>query len=699
MYHHHSLTFILYSCWFASCATILATEFSCQTSSTSKVLLSNGPPISFNSPYAQTLSVNFLFQSPFQLASAIQVSAINIFPRQNNVSLTIRAALYDAASMLIAQTPIITTSTAEFSNTQSNPWSLPLERSVNLAVGINYHVAYWFANSSNNGTGVVALYATSPANATWLKPTADFVAVNGSFPALLSAPHTFGSGRAAPFIELIGKPCLNKISAATIHLDNTVLSILQTIRTKYGGIPALGASIIQMPTSDSFKGVQPIKDTVCPFIPVSTVVSGVRRADAKIPEPVTVNDKWHLGSNTKAMTAMLVQILIQKGRLSLNTTVGDIFPYLPFSSMTTTPSSSDSCVCGNLQHTNGYFSKSPYSCNLKIHTSWKYITIAHLLTHTSGLDSLDALFTEQYFIDSVALDTNGFNESCTNYPIPSRRYHLSVMLPVTIPNSPPSIDVPVKSAYSNNNFILLGLILEELLSLPWEIIIQQQLFDPLGMSTAGFLSPITNVSLDAYAIQPLGHYKDHNNIIRSVDSDLPKSWAPTGLVHASLGDWSKFIACQLQEGRDLAALGFSPANTNFLNITNSLYIFSPSVWQSIHDRYTFPSANSSVSSHSLSELINENDQIGLSLMHTGSNTVWYAYIAAYPRLSQPMAVLVTANIGIDDVVWEAKAAIINLYLAWQEQGQPASTITSTAPLSVTLNNYFVFIFTFFTFFH
>jgi CubicO group peptidase (beta-lactamase class C family) len=278
----------------------------------------------------------------------------------------------------------------------------------------------------------------------------------------------------------------------------------------------------------------------------------------------------------------------------------------------------------------------------------------------------------------MALEKNGTKESCSNYPLPSRHYHLSILLRMIIPNPPLSTNVPTTYAYSNNNFILLGLILEEMWHLPWEMIIQQELFRPLGMTTAGFGSPIEQVPLNSFATQSFGHYKDAAGALHSTDADVPKSWGPAGTVHAGLNDWAKFIACHLQEGRDLTSFGFAPMNSSFLNATTSPYLFSPSVWQTIHTQYIFPLSSTSNSQHSLSGMISNRDNLGLSVWHTGSNTLWYAYAVVYPQLVQPMALLVIVNVANENAVFEAKAAIINAYLQWQHQGQPFPIVKSTA---------------------
>ncbi|UJR18755.1 hypothetical protein I4U23_005661 [Adineta vaga] len=675
----HCIVFILlFSFWFGLSAPVLAANFSCMTSGESQVLFSNGPLISSTFYNTCTTITDVLFQtSPFELTSAIQVTAIVMFPQQNKDTLTVRAALYDVSSTLIAQTSLITVSAGGFTNAQIQPLTLPFEQPANLTAGIGYSITYWYANSSNEGNGNISLFCTSPANEKFIPPVDSFASVNGSFPIILAAPYSLDDGTSVPFIQLMGLPCTNTIPAISVYLNETVLSILQRIRSKYNHTPAIGVSIIQTPTLQSYNGTPSPANAICPFIPVSTMVTGIRRMDAVIPEPVTVDDKWHLGSNTKSMTAILIQMLIQADKLNLTTTVGQIFPYLPFSSSSTPPS--NTCTCENLSNATGYFAKSPYSCNLTIHTSWQYITVAHLLTHSSGLKALEPAVYPGSAIwnHAVELQINRTTESCTNYSLPSRRYDFSQLLSMVVPNPPSSITVSVEYAYSNNNYVLLGLILEEFFHVPWETIIQQQLFDRLGMITAGFGSPTAQVPLSSFATQPFGHATDPAGVLHSTDIDNPKLYGPAGTVHASLNDWAKFIACHLQEGRDLQPFGYVPKN----NSTKWPYLLSPSMWQSIHTAYAFPSSSTSNSTYTLSGMISYSNNIGLTLEHDGSNTFWYALVRAYPRLTQPVAFLITTNVYDSNVVLEATTAITKAYLAWQQQGQSSATNISTSTLS------------------
>src|SRR5215212_2418790 len=53
---------------------------------------------------------------------------------------------------------------------------------------------------------------------------------------------------------------------------------------------------------------------------------GTRRAGTDT--PVTVSDRFHIGSDTKAMTALLAAMFVEEGRLRWDSTVGEVFPEL-----------------------------------------------------------------------------------------------------------------------------------------------------------------------------------------------------------------------------------------------------------------------------------------------------------------------------------------------------------------------------------
>src|SRR5215470_14830115 len=88
---------------------------------------------------------------------------------------------------------------------------------------------------------------------------------------------------------------------------NRVADLLEPIRLKYK-LPALAGAVV------TSKGLEAIGAT------------GVRKAGT--PVSVTVEDEWHLGSDTKAMTATIIAHLVQRGKLKWETTLGQVFPGL-----------------------------------------------------------------------------------------------------------------------------------------------------------------------------------------------------------------------------------------------------------------------------------------------------------------------------------------------------------------------------------
>jgi CubicO group peptidase (beta-lactamase class C family) len=53
---------------------------------------------------------------------------------------------------------------------------------------------------------------------------------------------------------------------------------------------------------------------------------GTRRAGTVT--PVTINDRFHIGSDTKAMTALIAAMLVEGGNIRWSSTVGEVFPEL-----------------------------------------------------------------------------------------------------------------------------------------------------------------------------------------------------------------------------------------------------------------------------------------------------------------------------------------------------------------------------------
>ena len=87
--------------------------------------------------------------------------------------------------------------------------------------------------------------------------------------------------------------------------DGRLFDLVETIRDRHN-LPALGAVIVA-------EG-QIAEQTV----------SGVRSISSNV--NVTISDRWHIGSVTKAMTATLTAIMVEQSLISWTTTPLDVWP-------------------------------------------------------------------------------------------------------------------------------------------------------------------------------------------------------------------------------------------------------------------------------------------------------------------------------------------------------------------------------------
>ena len=138
---------------------------------------------------------------------------------------------------------------------------------------------------------------------------------------------------------------------------------------------------------------------------------GTRRAGADI--PVTINDRFHLGSDTKAMTALLAAMLVEEGKLRWDSTVAEVFPELA----------------------------------AKMNPGLRGVTLEQLLSHTSGIPSDNQAFVN-LLAKSLSQDGN----------LDEMRYWLVQQWS----RQPLAAKPGAKFAYANMNYVLAGAMLERL---------------------------------------------------------------------------------------------------------------------------------------------------------------------------------------------------------------------------------------------
>jgi CubicO group peptidase (beta-lactamase class C family) len=160
-----------------------------------------------------------------------------------------------------------------------------------------------------------------------------------------------------------------------------------------------------------------------------------------------------------------------------------------------------------------------------IHPSLRNITLEQLLSHRAGIQP----FEEDDEVDAVPLWTGN--------PMEMRRFFAEWILARGAAS-------PVgKYVYSNAGYGLAAAFAERATGQAWESLMQARLFQPLGMTSAGFGRPSRK-----HPNQPWGHYeRDEGYEPQSPRDGYPLSpfIAPAGDVHMSVMDLAHFARVHL----------------------------------------------------------------------------------------------------------------------------------------------------------
>lgn len=301
-------------------------------------------------------------------------------------------------------------------------------------------------------------------------------------------------------------------------------------------------------------------------------VSGVRAVGS--PEVAERTDRFHLGSLTKSMTATVVARLVERGVVGWDDTIERLNPDLA----ATIPEKS------------------------------RGITLAQLLSHRSGMpdDRNDSgIILRLWQLEGA---------------ITAQRAEAAAFLLAR-----PSVGTPGESfAYSNANYIVVGHLIERVTGQSWEDLIQAELFEPLGMTTAGHGPP----GMDDEAItQPRGHGGPagaYKAVPAALGADNAPALGPAGRVHCSIEDLATYARAHLAglRGQD----GILPA-TAFAHLHTDID----------HDGYALGWG-----------LIGEG--IDRRSSHTGSNTRWLAVIHIWPERNLAIVIAMNAMPSSDNGV-------------------------------------------------
>lgn len=257
-------------------------------------------------------------------------------------------------------------------------------------------------------------------------------------------------------------------------------AILTPFLSRYG-LPALAAAVVKEGTI------------------IAAGAVGTRRAGAQI--PVTLADPFHIGSCTKAMTALLAGVLVDGGHIGWDTEIGQISPVL----------------------------------RLGMDDGLAKVTLAQLLSHIGGLptDSEELL---RVVLDSQRLE--GVNLDAM------RRWIIGQWRA-----KPLSWPAGTTFAYSNLGYIIAGVMLESSGGATWEELVSTHVFDALGLATAGIGPQARRGRVDA----PLGHVIRQDGTLKPIlagpNGDAQPVIAPVGGVHLSILDFARWAGWHAGAGR------------------------------------------------------------------------------------------------------------------------------------------------------
>lgn len=289
------------------------------------------------------------------------------------------------------------------------------------------------------------------------------------------------------------------------------------------------------------------------------------------PEAVTTNDRWHIGSDSKAFTATLIARLVEQGKLRFDETLAEALPDLAG----------------------------------KLHPAYRAVTITQLLSHTAGLPPL----TDDKELAPFYAAIKGITDIRAQRAAVARTYLVM----------PPASKIG-EFNYSNLGFIIAGAIAEAHTGKPWEDLVREQVFAPLGIVNVGFGAPGTPGKVD----QPQGHQEVGGKLVPldpgSNDADNPPAIGPAGTINIALKDWLLFAQDHIDGEHGRGKLLKPETYRKLHTPVGGIYALG---WGAKLDPTGMP----------------------LVLAHSGSNGYWLADIKVMPKKN--MIFLVVTNLGTE----------------------------------------------------
>ncbi len=251
---------------------------------------------------------------------------------------------------------------------------------------------------------------------------------------------------------------------------------LDAIRTKHNQ-PAVVAAVVQS------EGIR------------LAYASGVCRWGE--PREVSIHSRFHVGSCTKSMTAVLVGRCVERTLLRWDSTIAEVLPDIA----------------------------------VAIRPEYRSVTVRQLLGHRAGISP----FTQPTAEEMALL------EGLPTDPTEARRA-FAVRVMSVAPLSTPG----TKFEYSNAGTSMAGLMAETVTGSSWKTLMRETLFGRLGLGNAGFGLPAVTIGPQ----EPWGHRR-----AQETDPPLPEAGdaipippvlEPCGDTHCSIVDLAAYVQMHLQ---------------------------------------------------------------------------------------------------------------------------------------------------------
>jgi CubicO group peptidase (beta-lactamase class C family) len=244
-------------------------------------------------------------------------------------------------------------------------------------------------------------------------------------------------------------------------------------------------------------------DTECPAIGIAVIRSGkLETAVAGLRETgktasVQPDDPWSVGSIGKPLCSSVVAILIDDGKLSWNSTLGELLPDMAASS--------------------------PYAP----------VTVEQVMRHCGGIPQVMGLRRPE--VERIVGNAKTPSEIRANF------------VKDTIPQ-PPIGKPGERFAYSNAGYAILALIAERLAGKPYEDLLRERIFKPLGL-THSFIGSATWPEA-----RPMGHVPGPKGLEPAEMTGPMESMmaGAGGGIYMSVGDLARFGEAHLKglKGQD-----------------------------------------------------------------------------------------------------------------------------------------------------